>query len=477
MERKRTKIVCTIGPASETVQKLSGMMRAGMDVVRLNFSHGSYEHHRMLIQNIRKAAKQTGKNIALLQDLQGPKIRVGNLPKEGVVLRKGSDVLLSTARNCTNGEIPVQYANLHKDVKRGDRILLDDGLMELEVNRVKGRLIYATVRIGGTLISHKGITVPTASLSTSAITPKDEKDLRFGVDAGVDFIALSFVRSPNDVIKARRLIKACKKKKNVCPNIIAKIEKHEALTNLDAIVDAADGIMIARGDLALETRASEVPVWQKTMIQKCLEAAKPVITATQMLDSMTRSPRPTRAEISDVANAVIDHTDATMLSQESAVGEYPIETVRTMSDIITDTEASPYDDFVTLPEMNGSAPPMLAMSAAACMVAKAVGAPLILVTTRSGFTARAVSRHRPPHQPIVAVTDNPTVYRQLALSWGVYPYLVRSIRNFRLVEKTMIPEIRKTYKLAKGSRIVAISGLKSRRRPSAWDEVVRVIEV
>jgi pyruvate kinase len=477
MEHKRTKIVCTIGPASETVQKLSGMMRAGMDVVRLNFSHGSYEHHRMLIQNIRKAAKQTGRNVALLQDLQGPKIRVGDVSKEGVVLRKGSDVVLTTARTHSNGEIPVQYTNLHKDVKAGDRILLDDGLMELEVNRVKDRSIYTTVCIGGTLISHKGITVPTASLSTSAITPKDEKDLRFGVDAGVDFIALSFVRSPKDIIKARRLIATCKKKKNTCPSIIAKIEKHEALQNLDAIIEAADGIMIARGDLALETRASEVPVWQKTMIQKCLEAAKPVITATQMLDSMTRSPRPTRAEISDVANAVIDHTDATMLSQESAVGEYPVETVRTMSDIITDTEASPYDDFVTLPEMNGSAPPMLAMSAAACMVAKAVGAPLILVTTQSGFTARAVSRHRPPHQPIVAVTDDPVVYRQLALSWGVYPRLVRSIRNFRVVEKVMLPEIRKTYKLAKGSRIVAISGLRSRRRPSAWDEVVRVIEV
>jgi pyruvate kinase len=474
--KKRTKIVCTIGPASESVPALTRMIRAGMNVARLNFSHGAYNHHALLIRNIRAAARKTGQSIPLLQDLQGPKIRVGDLPKEGVKLTKGERLTLSTGTSIYRSRVvPVQFKHLHRDVKKGDRILLDDGNLEVKVESIRGRNILTKVLIGGVLIAHKGITVPTASLSASAITKKDEQDLRFGLQHGVDFVALSFVRSPKDIADARRLIVRSVRPGTTPPQIIAKIEKHEALKNLDAIIEAADGIMVARGDLALETKASEVPIWQKTMIQKCLEAAKPVITATQMLDSMTRAPRPTRAEISDVANAVIDHTDATMLSQESAVGKYPVQTVRTMAEIIADTEASPLDDFVTIPPANGSAPPVLAMSAGACAVAKDVGAKAILVTTRSGFSARAVSRHRPQF-PIIAVTPDASVQRQLVLSWGVEPYVYKNFRDIDRARAWGVNLIRKLRIAKRGDKIVAVSGLRS-DRAGTWDEAVRVIEI
>ncbi len=473
---KRTKIVCTIGPASQSVATLVEMLKAGMNVARLNFSHGSYDNHKMLIQNIRAAAEKAGVNVALLQDLQGPKIRVGKLPEGGIELKKDTEVMLSTgSKEYKDAVIPVQYKNLHKDVKKDDRILLDDGNMELQVLKVNGEKISCKVLIGGKLISFKGITVPTASLSTSAISTKDKEDLIFGLQQGVDFVALSFVRRAKDVKQLRALIAKHLPSGMSTPHIIAKIEKHEALVNLDEIIAEADGIMVARGDLALETKAAEVPIWQKVMIQKCLEAAKPVITATQMLDSMTNAPRPTRAEISDVANAVIDHTDATMLSQESAMGKYPVETVDTMASIIKSTETSPLDDIVTLPSMDGSTPPVLAMSAAACNVAKAVGAKAIFVLTRSGFTARAVSRHR-PSQPIIAVTPEVATQRQLVLTWGVSAYLDNEFGDMSKSWKKFSTDIKKKHDLKKGDRIIAVSGLKS-NRPEDWDEVVSVFEV
>ncbi len=450
------------------------MIRVGMNVARLNFSHGVSAHHAILVRNIRAAARATGQTIAILQDLQGPKIRVGALPAGGVPLTKGAHVVLSTGPG-EDGVIPVQYPRLHADVRSGDRVLLDDGNLELRVDRVRGRKILCTVVIGGTLITHKSITVPTASLGASAVTTKDARDLLLGLRYGVDFVALSFVRSARDVAQLRALIRQYRPRHVRAPQIIAKIEKHEALTNLDAIIETADGIMVARGDLALESRASEVPVWQKTIIQKCLVAAKPVITATQMLDSMTHAPRPTRAEISDVANAVIDHTDAMMLSQESAVGDYPKETVTTMSTIIADTEKSPFDNMVTLPPLDGTAPPVLAMSAAACTVAMSVGAKAILVTTRSGFTARAVARHR-PRVPIIAVTPDATVQRQLALTWGVDPYARADFSNIDRVRRWAVGMLRKQRLAKRGDRLVAVSGLQS-SRAGQWDEVVRVIEV
>jgi len=473
---KRTKIVCTIGPSSQSVETLSAMIRSGMNVARLNFSHGSYENHAMLIKNIRQASEECGIVVGLLQDLQGPKIRVGKLPETGVELKKDETIILTTGSiDYSDGRIPVQYKELHKDVKAGDQILLDDGNMEVIVEKVSDNDIYCKVVIGGKLISYKGITVPTASLSTSALSKKDKEDLVFGLKQGVDFVAISFVRRPDDIKELRELIIKGLLEGSSQPLIIAKIEKHEALVNLDAIIEETDGIMVARGDLALETRASEVPIWQKRMIQKCLEAAKPVITATQMLDSMTHSPRPTRAEISDVANAVIDHTDATMLSQESAMGKYPVETVTTMADIAKDTEASPLDDMVTLPPMDGTAPPVLAMSAAACEVAKAVGAKAIFVLSRTGFTARAVSRHR-PLLPIIAATSNVTTRQQLSLSWGVDPYSIEKFSEAKEAWNSLSDKLMEKYSLKKGDRVIAVSGLQSGRHDD-WDESVRVFEV
>lgn len=473
---KRTKIVCTIGPASESEEKLSAMIKAGMNVARLNMSHGTYENHALLIQNIRKAAEENKAIVALLLDLQGPKIRVGKLPDGGVEIMKDAKIILTTGtEKYSEGVIPVQFKNLHKDVKEGDRILLDDGNLEVAVEKVDGREIHCRMIIGGKLISHKGITVPTASLSTSALSKKDKEDLVFGLKQGVDFVAISFVRRPSDIRELRGLIKKGLPEGFATPLIISKIEKHEALVNLDEIVAETDGIMVARGDLALETKASEVPIWQKKMIQKCLEAAKPVITATQMLDSMTNAPRPTRAEISDVANAVIDHTDATMLSQESAMGKYPVETVTTMADIALSTEASPLDDMVTLPPLDGTAPPVLAMSAAACIIAKEIGAKAIFVMSRTGFTARCVSRHR-PLLPIIVATSEVATRNQLALSWGVDPYSIEKFSEAREAWAILAPELKKKYKFKKGDRIIAVSGLTSNRHGN-WDESVRVFEV
>ncbi len=473
---KRTKIVCTIGPASQSIPVLTRMMRAGMDVVRLNFSHGTYENHTLLLDNVRTAAKRTGKMIGILQDLQGPKIRVGELPKEGIALKKGQTVVLSTAVMRSEGDpIPVQYRRLHEDVGTGDRLLLDDGHLELRVERVRGREIHAMVVVGGTLISHKGINVPTASLSATPLTAKDKKDLLFGLKQGVDFIALSFVRKAADVLQLRALIQRGLPKGATPPAIIVKIERREALDQLDAIIAAADCVMVARGDLALEADAASVPLYQKVIIRKCLEAAKPVITATEMLGSMTEKPRPTRAEISDVANAVIDHTDATMLSGESATGKYPVRAVETMAHIIRDTEASPWDDPLALPDAPSDGHPVLAVSAAACRVAKDIGAKAIVAVTTTGFTARTIARHH-PELPVLAITKQETIARQLTLSWGVIPILLEGASTEASVRPQALQALRRKKLVRNGDQIVFVAGLRAEHAPR-WEEAVRVIRV
>lgn len=473
---KRTKIVCTIGPASQSIPVLVRMMRAGMDVVRLNFSHGTYENHTLLLENVRTAAKRTGKIVGILQDLQGPKIRVGELPKDGVHLKKGQSVTLSTAVTRSDGDpIPVQYRQLHEDVGTGDRLLLDDGHLELRVERVQGRNIHATVVVGGTLISHKGINVPTASLSASPLTPKDKKDLLFGLKHGVDFVALSFVRKATDVLQLRKLIQRGLPKGATSPAIIVKIERREALDQLDAIIAATDGVMVARGDLSLEADAASVPLYQKAIIRKCLEAAKPVITATEMLGSMTEKPRPTRAEISDVANAVIDHTDATMLSGESATGKYPVRVVETMAHIIRDTEASPWDDPLALPDAPSDGHPVLAVSAAACRVAKDIGAKAIVAVTTTGFTARTIARHH-PELAVLAITKQETIARQLALSWGVIPILLDNKDDETAVRPLALQTLRRKKLVQRGDQIVFVAGLRADHAPR-WEEAVRVIRV
>jgi len=425
---KRTKVVCTIGPASESRAVLTRLVRAGMNVCRLNFSHGEHAWHAKTIRAIRAVAKQSGEPLAILQDLQGPKVRVGNLPKEGVVLSVGKPITFTTATAAYQGKkIPLTYRSLHRDVASGHRILLDDGLLEVRVTKVRGRDIIASVTIGGTLTSHKGMNLPDTKTAIPALTAKDRKDVAFGVAAGVDWIALSFVKSAADVHLLRRLIERL----GGHQQIIAKIEKHEAIANFDEILVAVDGVMVARGDLGVEIPAAEVPLRQKEIIERCRQIGKPVVVATQMLDSMIRNPRPTRAEVSDVANAIIDHTDAIMLSGESATGKYPVQAVQMMTKIAAETEASRLDDVAPCPPALSrvEGPPTVwgipdvVAEVSSVLAAHAKDASGILVATLTGSTARRISRFH-PELPIFAATPDASVLHQLNASYAVRPIRV-----------------------------------------------------
>ncbi|MFH2063118.1 MAG: pyruvate kinase [bacterium] len=461
-QKKHTKIICTIGPSSSDPGMLSKMVRAGMNVARLNFSHGTYEDHAAMIAAIRKISEETGEPIAIVQDLQGPKIRVGDLPKDGIRLELGSEIVLTTDADPGSGRIGVTYGGLHGDVKPGDKLLLDDGLMDVKVIGVSGHDITCQVTTGGVLTSHKGINLPTASLSIPAITDKDRQDVAFGVSQGVDWVALSFVREAKEIYDLRYQIKELERESGrpsgVFPpiRIIAKIEKHEAVRNIAEIIEAADGIMVARGDLGIEMPAEEVPLIQKRIIDLCLDAAKPVIVATQMLDSMIRNPRPTRAEVSDVANAVIDHTDAVMLSGESASGKYPLESVETMSRIVSETEDSEYDDMDEEPsETNRDID--CAVSEMANLLARNIGAKLILAASLSGDTGRIVSRYRPP-MPIVVAVPNDRVRNQMNLSWGVKPFLLPHCDTVEELVDRSLGYLKKEKLARTGDKIIVVAG-------------------
>ncbi len=422
----RTKIVCTIGPASRSPEMLRQLMLAGMDVARLNFSHGDHAYHGENIANIRAVAAELGKPIAILQDLQGPRLRVGEIADEGLFLREGERVTLTTRPIVGRGkEIPVQYAELPRDVSEGEAIFLSDGLLELKVLSTTETDVLCQVVAGGSLKSYSGINLPRVSLSLPAITEKDVDDLRFGLEHQVDWVALSFVRTADEVSRVKEMIQRFSS--GLLTPIIAKIEKREGVDNIDEIISGADAIMVARGDLGIETSPEEVPMMQKAIIRKCNQAGKPVITATQMLDSMIRNPRPTRAEASDVANAILDGTDAIMLSGETAVGRYPLESLRTMVKIAERAEAS-------MRGLHRAAPrPQVrdiaeALSHATCETAQDLGASAIITPTVSGYTARMVAKYR-PQAPIVAVTPNPMVQRRLSLYWGVYPLLAERTDN------------------------------------------------
>ncbi|MAF81047.1 pyruvate kinase [bacterium] len=469
----RTKIVCTIGPASSSQDTLEQMISAGMDVARINFSHGDYDSNLELLEKVRAAAEKVGRHVAILLDLQGPKIRVGTLPPDGLDLIEGSMATIQAgAASAEAGVIPVPYERLAHDVKAGDHILLDDGTKEVEVLEVKGPRIKAKVVVGGRLISHKGLNVPSVSLSIEAITEKDLADLKFGLQQNIDFVALSFVRGAADVEKLRKRIEQDLPDGVDPPQIIVKIEKHEALENFDEILAATDAVMIARGDLGLETSATQVPLHQKEIIAKCVVAAKPVITATHMLDSMTHTPRPTRAEVSDVANAVIDHTDATMLSGESAMGKYPVKAVDMMARILRDTEESPLDNLLPHREAVGESVPT-SVAAAAVELARHVNAAAILVATRSGYSARAIARFR-PERPIYAATDKQRTRQQLLLSWGVEPLDVDGYTKPEEMTAKALEILTKQMELPKGSKVVIASGL---ARGDHYDSAVRVVDV
>ena len=475
--KKRTKIVCTLGPATESEETISALVDAGMNVARLNFSHGSYENHAMIIERIRAVAQQKGATVSILQDLQGPKIRVGILPEEGVVLEDGAEVVFDTSLDeFTDGRIPIDYHELHKFIKEGERILLNDGRSEVLVKMVDDTKIHGTVVVGGKISSHKGMNVPDSTLDMRVMTEKDKKDARFGVEHNVDFIALSFVMKPEDIVDLRYTIKDFEKELGVVPEqpirIIAKIERREAVDRIEQIMDTVDGIMVARGDLGIEIPAQEVPLVQKRLIDTALSYAKPVIVATQMLDSMQENPRPTRAEVSDVANAVIDHTDAVMLSNETAVGKFPVETVQTMSDIIMETEKSSYDDLPFKRMHTGKHESVdHVVSQLARDLAESVDVKIILAASMSGDTARLISRNR-PELPMLVATDCERAKQQMNLSWGVIPFMLPPCRSIEeLVDRSVIVLKEQGY-VVSGDKMVVLAG-----EPIGYSGNVNLLEV
>ncbi len=419
----RTKIVCTIGPASDSPETIRKMIQGGMSVARLNFSHGTHREHLERIRIIREVSASLEQPIAILQDLAGPKIRVGVIPEPGIRLETGQCLVLTGQQVETGDErVPLSYANLPREVHAGDRLLLADGLMEVVVREIRGEDIHCEVVTGGVLTSRKGINLPTGTITAPSITEKDFKDLDFGMKNGVDYVALSFVRRAADILRAKEIIAA--KKKSI--PIIAKIEKHEAIAHLDEIVTASDGIMVARGDLGVEIPLEEVPNIQKRLIREANLAGKPVITATQMLRSMVDSPRPTRAEATDVANAVMDGTDAVMLSEETASGSHPVEAVQFMARIVKSAEAHfPHGRYLQMiPHQAVSE----SVSYASCILADHLGAAAIVAPTQSGRTAWHISRFRPA-RPVIAISPNPLAVNRLSLCWGCTPRLVVKSRD------------------------------------------------
>lgn len=417
---RKTKIVCTIGPASESVEKLTQLMEAGMNVARLNFSHGDFEEHGARIKNIREAASKLGKDIGILLDTKGPEIRTHTMENGAIELVTGSELIVSMDEVIGTAEkISVTYEGLVHDVSKGSTILLDDGLIGLEVLEVNAdkRVILTKVLNSGTLKNKKGVNVPGVSVNLPGITEKDAKDIVFGIEQGVDFIAASFVRRPSDVLEIRELLE----EHNAADiQIIPKIENQEGVDNIDRILEVSDGLMVARGDLGVEIPAEEVPLVQKELIKKCNALGKPVITATQMLDSMQRNPRPTRAEASDVANAIFDGTDAIMLSGETAAGNYPVEAVQTMHNIASRSEQALNHKKILSArskQVGMSITDAIGQSVAHTAINLDVSA--IVAPTESGHTARMISKYR-PKAPIVAVTVNDSVSRKLSLVFGVF---------------------------------------------------------
>ncbi len=417
---RHTKIVCTLGPASTRVDTIQAMIRAGMNVARCNFSHGSHAEHGARMVAVRQAAAELGVRVALMLDNKGPEIRLGEVEGQ-VTLRDGAEVTLTTeAITGDASRLPVSFAGLPDDVRPGQTILLDDGLIELEVLATTTTTIRCRVRHGDVISSHKGVNLPGAAISLPALTERDIQDLEFGLEQGIDFIALSFVRTAADVLAARQELE----KRGARVAIIAKIENEAGVKNLEAILQVADGVMVARGDLGVEIPVEEVPLVQKKIIEACNQAGKPVITATQMLESMVHNPRPTRAETSDVANAIFDGTDAIMLSGETAIGRYPVESVATMARIARRAErALPYGELLARKGLAAERTATDAISHASGTIAYELGAAAIITPTASGSTARRVAQYR-PRAPILATSPNEKVLNQLCLVWGVEPLQV-----------------------------------------------------
>jgi len=455
----KTKIVCTLGPASSTIDVIEKMVRAGMDVVRLNFSHGTHEEHYATMKAVREAAERAGEPITILQDLQGPKIRTGKLSSPEVRLLDGAKFTITINEITGNAErVSTTYQNLPKDVKPGDTILMDDGLLQLKVLSTNATDVVAEVVHGGILKEHKGINLPGVAVSAPSLTEKDMEDLEFGIANDIDYVALSFVRTGDDVRRLREFIIAKIDKHKKLP-IIAKIEKREALDNIDEIIREADAIMVARGDLGVECATEDVPIAQKMICKKANAAGKPVIIATQMLESMIENPRPTRAEANDVANGVLDGADAVMLSGETSVGKYVVEVVRTMDLIIRRAEEE-YRDQLDLVDEAGAkqAEIFKALGRAACVLAKRIGAAAIVPITHSGETAKTIAKYR-PYGMIIAATDRERIRRRLNLVWGVKSILVPNIADTDTTLATIQQELLKSGYVKKGDYIVMTAGI------------------
>jgi pyruvate kinase len=454
---RRTKIVATVGPACDTRERLSSLMKAGVDVFRLNFSHGDHAGKEAVIRIIRELSQQHEHAVAILADLQGPKIRTGLMEGGGMQLVAGTEVTVTTREVMGQGDlIPTIYQGLPSDVGPGDRILLDDGLMELEVIRVDGNDVRCRVVSGGLLKDRKGMNLPGANVSAPALTDKDREDLEFCMGQELDYLALSFVRQAKDVLELKEILKSHGSQLRV----IAKIEKPEAVENFAAILEASDGIMVARGDLGVEINPEKVPLIQKRIIRSCNEAGKPVITATQMLESMVHNPRPTRAETSDVANAILDGTDAIMLSAETASGKYPIEAVSMMVQVARDVEGDPQlNNQLFRPALERDGVPRLAevIGEGACRVAEGLNAAAILAFTQTGSTAALVSKYR-PSLSIFAVTPSETVRRRLALYSGVHSLRVDIEGNTEAQIDSVEEAVLATGWLKKGDVVVITMG-------------------
>lgn len=455
---RKTKIICTIGPASEKEEVLSKIIEAGMSVSRHNFSHGDHEEHRKRMELVKSLAKKHNKPIAVMLDTKGPEIRTGNFSAGKVELKEGSNFTIYAGGDVAGDETKcsVTYEGLAKDVKPGDMILIDDGLVGLEVQSVEENKVTTLVKNSGMVSNHKGVNVPGVSIKLPAITEKDIADLKFGCELEVDLVAASFIRKASDVEEIRKVLKD-----NGGENIMIfpKIENQEGVDNIDEIIAVSDGIMVARGDLGVEIPIEKVPVVQKLIIEKCNKAGKPVITATQMLDSMIRNPRPTRAEASDVANAIFDGTDCIMLSGETANGKYPVEAVETMAKIAESVEAElDYAKILSRKrkEHVPGVPTAISLSSVSC--AMELGAKAIIAATQSGSTAKMVSRYR-PECTVVAVTPYEKVARKLALSWGVYPILAEKQDNTDALINKSVEECLKAGFVAKNDLVIITAGV------------------
>ena len=470
---KKTKIICTIGPASSDPKILEALARAGMDVARLNLSHGDYESHARVIKVVRKISERLDRPIGIMLDLQGPKIRIGEIEGK-IILKRSEIVILSHAKDLPRTKfqtIPIQV-DLRSSLQANDPILIDDGKIHLSVTQVKGVQVWARVEVGGALTSNKGINLPSSAVKVPLISEKDEADLKFGLAHDVDFVALSFVQSPNDVVQLSKLIKRHLPAKAETPWIIAKIEKPSAVASFEKILQYADGAMVARGDLGVEIPSAEVPLVQKKIVEACLRAPKPSVVATQMLDSMVSAPTPTRAEVSDVAGAVTDHADAVMLSAETAVGKYPVEAVEVMVKVILEVESSNYDDLPHQYLADSANSKAAAIADSAHELSKDTNAKAIVGVTSSGFTARMISHQRPQNAEIIMMTNSKSVYQKLSLLWGVRPYILPKSKSLDELIKNAINVASNTKLVQKGDKIVIVTG-----QPVGVRENMNLVEV